>query len=76
MTAEYLNTLQQLSKWMVKRPNIKKDDMGVIKNNQTPPLAWRLGRITELLPWPDRVVRVVKVLTKQGILPVFFNCGN
>jgi len=42
--------------------------MVIIKVNDTPPLTWPLGRIIEVHPGPDQVVRVVKVLTKQGVL--------
>lgn len=67
-TAEYLTTLQERSKWTNATPNIKKGDMVVIVDNQTPPLMWRLGRVTELYPGPDEVVRVAQVLTQTGHL--------
>lgn len=40
----------------------------VLKDNTLPPLTWRLGRILEVMPNKDGVVRVVWVLTKGGPL--------
>ncbi|KAF0755034.1 Uncharacterized protein FWK35_00012946 [Aphis craccivora] len=42
--------------------------MVVLKDNTLPPLTWRLGRILEVMPNKDGVVRVVWVLTKGGPL--------
>lgn len=63
---EYLNGLQIRSKWTSTDAQVKVGDLVVIKDSSSPPLSWRLGRIIELLPGSDSVVRVVKVLTKQG----------
>jgi len=67
-SAEYLNCLQVKSKWTSSNGQIKVGDLVVIKDNLTPPLMWRLGRVLELFPGEDNVVRVVKILTKQGTL--------
>lgn len=40
--------------------------MVVVIDNQSPPLLWRLGRVTKLLPGADGHVRVVRVLTRAG----------
>jgi len=42
--------------------------MVVIKDNQSPPTAWRLGRVLSVMPGTDGVVRVARVLTAQGEL--------
>lgn len=63
---EYLTTLQQRSKWSGSVPNLKINDMVVVIDNQCPPLSWRLGRITEVLPGADSTVRVARVLTSTG----------
>ena len=41
---EYLTRLQHRPKWMVNRDNIKIGDMVIIKEENIPPLQWRLGR--------------------------------
>lgn len=63
---EYLITLQQRSKWVNHEPNLKVNDMVLVIDNQSPPLVWRLGRVTDLYPGPDGVVRVVQVYTRTG----------
>lgn len=72
-TCEYLTTLQERSKWTNHVPNLNINDMVVVIENQSPPLVWRLGRVTELLLGDDGVVRVARVLTRMGNItrPVF-----
>lgn len=65
---EYLTSLQDRSKWTSSIPNLRVNDLVIIMNNQTPPLTWRRGRIVEVLPGKDGVVRVARVLTQQGQL--------
>lgn len=65
---EYLHQLQVRSRWTTESENITINQMVLIKDNSSPPLSWRMGRITELLPGADGVVRVVKVNTKLGVL--------
>lgn len=65
-STEYLTSLQGRSKWTTEVPNVKLNDVVVIIDRQSPPLTWRLGRILELLPGHDGVVRVVRLLTQQG----------
>ncbi|XP_015375924.1 PREDICTED: uncharacterized protein LOC107170345 [Diuraphis noxia] len=64
---EYLHTLQTKGRWLVGEENIKLGELVIIRENCSSPLVWRLGRVQELLPGPDGIVRVVKLLTKQGI---------
>lgn len=63
-SSEYLTTLQERSKWTRSIPNLRVNDMVVVVDNQSPPLAWRLGRILDVLPGPDGHVRVARVLTR------------
>ncbi|KAF0755202.1 Uncharacterized protein FWK35_00018832, partial [Aphis craccivora] len=67
-SSEYLNNLQIPSKWTSNDTPLKVGDLVCIKDNLSTPLCWRLGRITELLPGQDKVVRVVKLLAGQGTL--------
>lgn len=59
---EYLHTLQQRYKWQKHCKNISVGDM-VLIHSEAPPLHWPLGRVTELFPGPDGIIRVVKVRT-------------
>lgn len=66
LSIEYLHTLQERSKWTTQRPNVSVNDMVVIRESQVPPLEWRLGRITEVIPSSDGTVRVVRLMTSRG----------
>lgn len=61
--------IQTRAKWTTDAPNIKIGDMVVVKDNQSLPASWRLGRIVEVTHRSDDVVRVVKVLTAKGEIP-------
>lgn len=65
---EYLQTLQVRSRWLKDAPNLQVDDMVVIKEAQSPPLKWRMGRMVAVLPGADQVVRVVRLQTATGMV--------
>lgn len=67
-SSEYLTTLQERSKWTQNLPNISVDDMVVVIDNNSAPLVWRLGRVTEVSPGSDGTVRVARVLTSTGYI--------
>ncbi|XP_014226437.1 uncharacterized protein LOC106652156 [Trichogramma pretiosum] len=63
---EYLSELQKRQKWIRPNDNIKLDDIVLLIDKNQPCLQWRLGRVVELHPGDDDVVRVVTVKTSQG----------
>jgi len=65
---EYLSQLQERSKWRKKTQNIQPGMMVVLREDGLPPLLWKLGRITEVHPGTDGIIRVVSVKTSSGIL--------
>lgn len=65
---EYLHTLQQRGKWLEPTFPIKMGSMVVIKNDLCPPLKWLLGRVLDVHPGRDGVIRVATVLTKNGMV--------
>lgn len=64
---EYLHTLQQRSKWHTTTFPVTVGTMVLIKNELSAPLHWPLGRIIELHPGADGIVRVATVKTAKGI---------
>lgn len=60
---EYLQTLQTRSKWDKPGRNLKIGDLVLIHEDNTPPLSWRVGRITSTSPGKDNIVRVVHINT-------------
>lgn len=65
-STEYLTTLQARTKWSTGTPNVRLNDVVVIRDNQSPPLSWRMGRVIALLPGADGAVRVVRLRTAHG----------
>jgi len=53
-------------KWTQRVDNINVNDMVVIIDSHCSPLMWRLGRLTEVTPGTDDIVRVATVLTSTG----------
>ena len=63
---EYLHTLQQRSKWTASAPNLTPGDLVFLITPNTPPLCWPCGRITNVFPGRDGIVRVAEVRTASG----------
>lgn len=65
---EYISKLQQRFKWkQAGDTNIKTGTMVLVKNENTPPMVWPLGRIIETHPGEDRITRVVTIKTSHGL---------
>ncbi len=62
---KYLHSLQQRPKWKVALRNVKVDDVVVVQES-TPPSTWRLGRVVEVRPGADGLVRAVRVRVAGG----------
>lgn len=65
---EYLSELQQRTKWRTDKSRLNVGDMVLITEDNTPPLAWRLGRILRLIPGPDGIIRVADINTVRGVI--------
>lgn len=66
--AEYLSTLINRPKWINQGKNLKVGDIVIVKEDNVPPLRWKLGRIQEVrLSGQDKNVRTVIVRTKTGV---------
>ncbi|XP_044749748.1 uncharacterized protein LOC123310348 [Coccinella septempunctata] len=63
---EYLHTLNQRLKWTDNTVGINVGDLVLLKDEKLPPLKWKTGRITELYPGKDGVIRVASVKTTDG----------
>lgn len=62
---EYLSTLQLRSKWCKNSRELEVGELVLIKE-ATHPLHWRLGRIRNLHPGADGIVRVATIDTATG----------
>ncbi len=63
---EYLNSLQQRSKWTINNDAVKLNALVVIRDENRPATQWTMARIIVLHPGADGIVRVVTVKTSSG----------
>lgn len=64
---DYIHSLQQRTKWKSTASNLKIGTLVMLKDDHTPPLFWKLGRVVELHPGEDNLVHVVSVKTNNGV---------
>ena len=64
--AEYLPSLQERAKWFRPPSNLQVYDVVVLNDSCPHPLSWPIGRIIEVHPGPDGVVRKATVKTCNG----------
>ncbi|XP_075150323.1 uncharacterized protein LOC142224439 [Haematobia irritans] len=65
---EYLKELHKRYKWKMPNENLQDNAMVVVKEENTPPNEWRLGRIQKVRPGSDGRVRVADILTGRGTI--------
>ncbi|XP_053398192.1 uncharacterized protein LOC128546018 [Mercenaria mercenaria] len=65
---EYLHNLQIRPKWVSARRNLCVGDIVMITDENLPRGEWRLGRVSEVFPSNDGLVRKVKVLVGEPAL--------
>ena len=58
--------LQTRYKWTKIKDNVKEGALVLIKEDNTPPQLWKLGRITRVYPGEDGLIRVADVKTRSG----------
>ena len=65
---EYLNQMINRSKWKSATPqeSIKIGTLVILKEDNLPPMSWKLGRIVDVYPGEDKIVRVVSVHKSTG----------
>lgn len=66
-SSNWLSHLQSRPKWQKPTENLKLNDLIIVKEDNQPPNQWLLGRIIELHPGDDELVRVVTIKTKNGV---------
>jgi len=63
-----LQTLQGRKKWFKQTDNMAIGDLVAIHSPNHPPMSWQLGRIVEVHPGSDNIIRVVTIRTADGLL--------
>lgn len=64
---EYISELQTRTKWSRNQNTLQPNTLVVIKDDNTPPLHWPLGRIIATYPGRDGVTRVADIRTASGM---------
>lgn len=65
---EYLNTLQQRSKWQFEKDNVHPGNLALIEKDDLPTNKYISGRITNVYPDADGRVRGVEIRKEQEII--------
>lgn len=59
--------LQARMKWKKHHPNLLKEGaMVIVKEDNLPPLMWKMARVVSMHPGSDNVVRVVSIRFSDG----------
>ncbi|XP_047040800.1 uncharacterized protein LOC124645101 [Helicoverpa zea] len=64
---EYVAELQTRTKWKTRQDSLAINQLALIKDDNLPPLKWKLGRIIRMYPGTDGISRVADLLTSSGI---------
>lgn len=64
--SDYLNSMQQQTRWKKEQSNLRKGDLMLLRNNNLPPAKWDLGRVIDCHPGADSLVRVVTIKTAKS----------
>lgn len=64
---EYLTTLTNRTKWTEVKRNFQVGDLVILKEDNVPPLKWKLARVQEVFLGKDKQVRSVVVRTASGV---------
>lgn len=59
---DYLQELQQRSKWKRAQPNLKVGDLVIVREDDIPPAMWKSARVVEVFPDRDGFVRNVSLM--------------
>ncbi|XP_066583760.1 uncharacterized protein [Prorops nasuta] len=73
---EYLNELQKRTKWIHPGQGITADSVVLIIERNQPCMYWPMGRVIELHPGDDGIVRVVTVRTSREVLIAKLSTGG
>lgn len=65
---DVLATMQIRKKWNDDKPNLQKNDLVVLKDERFPVNQWPLGRIVEVHPGSDGLIRVATIKTRHTML--------
>lgn len=65
---DILSTMQIRTKWQSQQPNLKLNDLVIVKDERFPVKHWPMARVIALHPGADDLIRVVTIKTSHGML--------
>lgn len=65
---EYLTQLQPRTKWNKRETNVRIGQIVVISDDNVPPSRWPVGKIVNVFPAKDGLIRTVEVLCRGNVL--------
>jgi len=65
-SSEYLPQLQIRGKWTSNKTPLKIGDIAIVRDENTPPTKWKLGRVLNVHPGKDGIIRVVTIRLGSG----------
>ncbi|GFT06015.1 integrase catalytic domain-containing protein [Trichonephila clavipes] len=66
-SSKFISSLQPRKQWQDTQPNLKEDDIVLIKE-EGPPGTWPMARVLQVHPGNDGLVRVATVKTQNSVL--------
>lgn len=72
-SSEYVSELQGRIKWKTNTEDLKLHQLVLVKEENLPPLKWRLGRIVRVFPGNDGISRVAEIKTSNGTIKRAFS---
>ena len=66
-STEYVTHLGHFTKWLHPSRNLQVGDIVILREDSALPTKWPLGKVTEVYPGKDQLVRVATVKTHAGI---------
>ncbi|XP_053949452.1 uncharacterized protein LOC128857733 [Anastrepha ludens] len=67
-SSSYLSLLQERVKWRKSTGIVQVGNMVILKEENLPPLKWRLGRVESLIRGADGVARIAIIYTANGLV--------
>ena len=64
---EFLPMLNKRQKWLTKEENLKRDSIVLLVDERLPRAKWLLGRVVDVYPDKNNLIRTVLIKTKSGL---------
>lgn len=65
---EYVSEMQQRTKWRKNQDQVSEGTLVIVKEDNLPPMRWKMGRIVSLHPGKDGIARVASIQTSTGVI--------